>query len=157
MTDIACCLGRVVTIAWAVSLFCSVAAHAQSESFTRDCQQWIDRKGYSTDYIEQKIGKRQPGLAGAWRGNVSVEDVQTGDVALLRLKQPGAQHAAFVEEIRRGPDGTVRALRLSEWNWGPLTFERCLITKTFGQLAPERWIELTAVAQVWRPNLPLRD
>lgn len=157
MTDIGRCLGRSVAVAWAVSLPWSAAAHAQSESFKRDCQQWIDKKGYSTDYIEQKIGKRQPGLAGAWRGNISVEDVQPGDVVLLRLERPGAQHAAFVEEVRRGPDGAVRALHLSEWNWGRATDERCLVSETFGRLAPRRWIDLAAVAQVWRPDLPLRD
>jgi hypothetical protein len=75
------------------------------------------KKGYSTDYIEQKIGKRQPGLASEWRGNASVSHVQTGDAILIRLPVPGAQHAALAEEVRRNADGTVTEIRLSEWNW----------------------------------------
>jgi len=42
-----------------------------------------------------------------WRGNVSVQDVQPGDVMLIRLRAPGAMHAALVDEIRRNADGTI--------------------------------------------------
>ena len=42
-------------------------ALAQSDFATR-CKQWIDKKGYSTDYIEHKTGKRQPGLGPRWKG-----------------------------------------------------------------------------------------
>jgi len=132
----------------------STAAHAQSANFLKDCQQWIDKKGYSSDYIEQKLGKRQWGLPGSWRGNVAVRDVQAGDVVLIALTAAGAQHAAYVEEVRRNPDGAVNGIRISEWNWGPMTNARCLITENFGKLAPERWIDAGSVAAVWRPSLP---
>jgi hypothetical protein len=154
MTD-ASSIGRGIALACAVSALWCASAHAQSTSFLRDCQAWIEKKGYSTDYIEQKVGKRQPGLASAWKGNIAVKDVQPGDVVLVRLNRPGAQHAAFVEEVRKDPDGAVSSLRLSEWNWGRATDERCLVSETFGRLAPPRWIDLAAVAQVWRPDLPL--
>jgi hypothetical protein len=133
----------------------AAAGHAQSAAFLRDCQSWIDKKGYSADYIEQKTGKRQQGMAGAWKGNVAVKDVQPGDVALIRLGRGGAQHAAYVEEVRKGPDGTVTSVRLSEWNWGRTTDDRCLVTETFGRLAPPRWVDLAAIGEVWRPELPL--
>ena len=136
-------------------LLWSSSAPAQSPSFSRDCQSWIDRKGYSTEYIEQKTGKRQPGLAGSWRGNVPVKEVQPGDVALQRLHAPGAMHAALVEEVRRDGAGAIAAVRVSEWNWGKVTDARCLITENFGQLSPSRWIALNDIALVWRTSLPL--
>ncbi len=148
-----------VAAACAMNLLGTVLVHAQSASFIRDCQKWIDQKGYSTDYIEQKLGKRQPGMASSWRGNILVENVQPGDVVLLGFRRPDgseSRHAAFVEEARWSADGAVSRLRLSEWNWGRMTDKRCLVTVTYGRLAPERWIELSAVAQVWRPSLPLR-
>lgn len=140
-----------------LSLLWSATVHAQLASFIRDCQQWIDMKGYSTDYIEQKTGKRQPALAGSWRGNVPVLEVQSGDVVLIALRTPGAQHVAFVEEVRRNADGTVNAIRLTEWNWGRTTDKRCLVTENFGRLAPGRWVEFGVVAQVWRPSRPLSE
>src|SRR5437870_6482026 len=99
-----------------MGFLCSPLAHAQSPNFIKDCQHWIDKKGYSTDYIEQKTGKRQPGLASEWRGNVSVQDVQPGEVVLIRLRAPEAMHAALVDEIRRNADGTISGIRISEWN-----------------------------------------
>ncbi len=157
MRSIVYFLARGITVSWAISLLWSATVYAQSASFIRDCQEWIDKKGYSTDYIEHKIGKRQRGLASSWRGNVPVREVQAGDVVLIALGTPGAQHAAFAEEVRRNTDGTVSAIRLSEWNWGRTTNGRCLVTENFGRLAPERWIALNSVAQVWRPNLPLSE
>jgi hypothetical protein len=126
--------------------------HAQSQDFIQDCRAYIDRKGYSSDYIEQKVGKRQRGLPSRWRGNVPVAQVQAGDVVLIALRQPGAQHAAYVEEVRKDADGSVQSLRLSEWNWGRMVDQRCFVTENFGRLAPERWIPLSAVAGVWRPS-----
>ena len=90
MSGIVSYLGRSITVAWVTSLLGSNPVHAQSASFIRDCQKWIDKKGYSTDYIEQKTGKRQSGLASSWRGNVRVQGIQPGDVVLVRLRVPGA-------------------------------------------------------------------
>ena len=80
-----------------VLLLLSALLYAQSPSFIKDCQHWIDKKRYSTDYIEQKTGKRQPSLASEWRVNVSVQDVQPGDVVLIRLRAPGpcTQHSSM--------------------------------------------------------------
>ena len=82
-------------------LLCSALLHAQSPAFIKACQNWIDKKGYSTDYIEQKTGTRQPGLASEWRGNVQVEDLQPGDVILIHLSVAGAMHAALADEVRQ--------------------------------------------------------
>jgi len=90
-----------------------------------------------------------------WRGNVSVQDVQPGDVMLIRLRAPGAMHAALVDEIRRNADGTISGIRISEWNWGPMTDQRCLVTEHFGRLSPPRSITLDTIALLWRPSLPL--
>ena len=149
------CLG--VVLACAMDVLCSPLAHAQSPNFIKACQSWIDKKDYSTDYIEQKNGKRQPGLASEWRGNIPVEDVQPGDVILIRLPVAGAMHAALADEVRRNADGSVSEIRLSEWNWGKMTDQRCLITENFGKLSPTRWITRDAIAQVWRTSLPLKQ
>ena len=124
---------------------------AQSPKFLEECRRWIDQKGYSTDYIEQKTGKRQPGLAGSWRGNTRLDEIQAGDVELVRLRAPGAMHAAIAEEIKKNPDGTVASVRVSEWNWGPMKDQRCLVTENFGRLASGRWIQAPDIAEVWRP------
>ncbi len=141
----------------AIVFLCASLVLAQSPSFTRACQKWIDQKGYSTDYIEQKTGKRQPGLASEWRGNVAAQDAQPGDVLLIRISADGAQHAALVEQVRKNSDGTVNQMRVSEWNWGEMTDQRCFITENFGKLAPARWVNAASVAYVWRPTLPLQQ
>jgi hypothetical protein len=141
-----------------VVALCGCAAHAraQSPAFLRDCAAWIAKKGYSTDYIESRVGRAQPGMAASWRGNVPREAVQPGDVVLIPLSAPGAQHAAYVEEVRRAADGSVERMRVSEWNWGRMSEPRCLVTENFGRLAPQRWIDPAAVAHVWRPGEPMR-
>ena len=134
----------------------ALAQPTGNQRFQRDCQRWIEQKGYSTDYIEQKLGKRQPGLAGSWRGNVTLAEVAPGDVALIRFSTPGALHAALVERVRRNDAGQPVALQVSEWNWGKIVEPRCLVTENFGRLAPTRWAAVDSVAHVWRPDLPLQ-
>jgi len=148
-------LVRDAVVAAVASLLWLGTSEAQSASFIADCQRWIAQKGYSTDYIEQKTGKRQAGLAGSWRGNVPVGNVEPGDVVLIRLGAPGAMHSALVEELRRNPGGAVSAVRVSEWNWGKTTDRRCLVTENFGRLGPGRWVEVDTIAHVWRPSQPL--
>jgi hypothetical protein len=146
---------RVLAGAWlGLGLGLAPVVEAQSPSFQRDCAAWIEKKGYSTDYVEQKVGARQPGLASEWQGNLPVAEVAPGDVVLVKLRAPGAAHAAVVEEVRRDAEGAVSDLRLSEWNWGRLTDPRCLVTENFGRLSPSRWIAPEAVAAVWRPGRP---
>ena len=148
-----------VTRSFTLAIVCGLvllplfSAHGQSAAFTRACQKWIEQKGYSTDYIEQKTGSRQPGLASEWRGNVPVQSVQPGDVILIKLNRD-AMHAALVEELRTTNAG-ISGVRVSEWNWGRLTDSRCLITENFGK-ANDRWLTADSIAYVWRPSLPLK-
>ena len=87
---------------------------------------WIEKHGYSTDYIKQKVGKRQFGTAENWRGNVDVKDVQPGDVVLTRLRDNDkSMRASYVEEVRRNADGSPGAVLVSEWNEGRYTDQRC--------------------------------
>lgn len=153
--NVARCLCASLPAVGAAFLLSSGIAHAQSPGFMRDCQSWIEKKGYSVDYIEQKLGKRQPGFATMWRGNVPLKDVQPGDVLLIHFSAPGALHAALVEEVRRLADGTVEGIRVSEWNWGRMVDRRCFVTENFGRPAPPRWVDPEAVEAVWRPSLPL--
>jgi hypothetical protein len=142
-TASACILGLVLTTFG--------VARAQSPAFTRACQKWIDQKGYSTDYIEHKSGKRQPGLASEWKGNVAVESVRPGDVVLIKLPRD-AMHAACVEEVRSANGSAT--VRISESNRGRMTDRRCLVTENFGKTR-ERLIPRDSIAYVWRPGLPL--
>ena len=61
-------------------------ALAQNEPFAVRCKQWIEKKGYSLDYIEQRTGKRQPGQPPSWKGNVKPEAVQVGDVVISSVQ-----------------------------------------------------------------------
>ncbi len=134
----------------------AAAAAAQEFNFQRDCAPWIEKRGYSTDYIEQKVGKRQPGTADGWRGNVAAKDVQPGDVVLTLIREKGrSMRASYVEDVRRNADGSPGAVFVSEWNMGRYIDERCFVTDHFGMLSPPRPITIDAVVRVWRPSLPL--
>ena len=136
----------------AIGVTTVTVAHAQSDRFQRDCANWIEQKGYSTDYVEQRTGKRQPGLANGWRGNREVQDIEPGDVVLVTLRAANAKHAAVAEEIARDRSNRVVRVRVSEWNWGKTTDTRCLVTENFGKLARPRWIPAEEIAAVWHPE-----
>jgi|SRR5450755_1515679 hypothetical protein len=140
----------------ALLCFTAAAAAVQEFNFQRDCALWIEKHGYSTDYIRQKVGKRQPGTADAWRGNVAVKDVQPGDVVLTLIREKGrSMRASYVEDVRRNADGSPGAVFVSEWNEGRYIDERCFVTDHFGLLSPPRPITIPAIVRVWRPSLPL--
>jgi hypothetical protein len=130
--------------------------HAQPVDFDRDCAQWIDKKGYSTDYIKLKTGKRQKGAAVNWRANVEPKDVQPGDVVISYIREKGRNmRVAYVEEVRRGADGSAASVIVSEWNVGKYIDERCFVTDHFGRLAESRPMPIESINKVWRPSLPL--
>ena len=120
-----------------------------------ECKEWVDKKGYSVDYIELRTGKRQEGMAREWRGNVELGEVQPGDVVMEWLKAGNGQRAEFVEEIKRDAAGKPTAVRVSEWNLGKMVNERCHVTEDFGRLSKPRWIAMDLVLRVWRPSLLL--
>jgi|SRR5664279_894455 len=135
---------------------CAVAASAAEPfDFQRDCAQWIEKHGYSSDYIKLKVGKRQRGVPETWTGNVEPKDVQVGDVVISYIREKGRNsRAAYVEDVRRNFSGEAAAVFVSEWNMGPYIDERCFVTTRFGVIS-QNVIGIDAVVRVWRPSLPL--
>ena len=134
----------------------SVHAQGTGSRGGHDCSQWLDRKGYSADYIQLKAGKRQRGLADSWRGNVDPQQVEPGDVALTPIRDhEGRLHASYVEEVRRNTDGNVSAVIVTEWNLGKYVDEACLATDHFGRDSGKRPVPIDLVVRVWRPSLPV--
>lgn len=134
-------------------VFCATAG---AQSFPERCKSWIEKKGYSTDYIETKAGKRQPGFAPQWKGNVEPADVQVGDVAFSYVpSSTTAQRVAMIDEVIRESDGKASAVIYSEWNQGTRFTDRdCLITDKFGLPTSGR-LPVAAILRVWRPGPPL--
>ncbi len=132
------------------------AAPAQEFDFRRDCAKWVEKHGYSADYIKLKVGKRQAGPLDDWRGNVATPDVQPGDVVITHIRPKArGMRASYVEEVKRNADGSVGAVVVSEWNEGKFIDERCNVTDHFGMLSPQRPIPIDTIVRVWRPGLPL--
>jgi len=132
-------------------------AQTAREPFAVRCKQWIDKKGYSLDYIEQRTGKRQEGQPPTWKGNVKPEAVQVGDVVIAQVAgDVAAQRVAYVEEVSAGSDGLAYAVFVTEWNQGRQMLDRdCLVTNLFGQTGSKLRVPLNTVLRVWRPSLPL--
>jgi len=146
------------TVAAIAASSCIVASSASAQGAgAKDCSEWVAKKGYSVDYIQLKTGKRQRGLAETWRGNVEPKDVQPGDVVLTPIRDKGRRlHASYVEEVRRGDDGSAVAVVATDWNrLGKYVDEACLVTDHFGRDAPLRTIAIESVVRVWRPSLPV--
>ncbi|MEP7302272.1 MAG: hypothetical protein ABI699_12145 [Caldimonas sp.] len=147
--------GALVALALAVAGW-PVHARAQEFDLQRDCAQWVEKHGYSADYIKLKVGRRQRGMVETWRGNVEPKDVQPADVVLTTIRHKSSgMRASYVEEVRRTADGSAATVLVSEWNVGPFIDERCNVTEHFGRLSPPRPIPIEAVVRVWRPSLPL--
>jgi len=139
------------------SLFAAATATAQGAG-AKDCSEWVAKKGYSVDYIRLKTGKRQRGMADAWRGNVEAKDVQPGDVVMTPIRDKGKRlHTSYVEEVRRNDDGAVVAVVVTDWNrlGNKYVDEACLVTDHFGRDSGPRAIGIESVVRVWRPSLPV--
>ncbi|MDB5825881.1 MAG: hypothetical protein JWQ73_101 [Variovorax sp.] len=143
------------------ALMCGTASgplHAQDAfDFNRDCAKWLEQKGYSTDYIQQKVGARQRGFAQHWQGNVEPKDVQPGDVVIAFVGHKGKNmRVAYVEDVRRDADGNSGAVFVTEWNQGKYTDERCFVTDHFGRLSESKPLTIGTIDRVWRPSLPIK-
>ena len=140
---------------WLLPLSLALCASASAQTFAEKCKSWIDKKGYSSDYIESKAGKRQPGLAPQWKGNVDPGDVQVGDVLFTYVpNSTTAQRVALVDEVET-KDGKAIAVIYSEWNQGTRFTDRdCLVTDKFGLPTSGR-LPVAAILRVWRPSVPL--
>ena len=139
-----------------LALCAGASSNVNAQTFAEKCKGWIEKKGYSTDYIESKTGKRQPGLAPQWTGNVEPEAVQVGDVVFGYVSGDGkAQRVALVDEVEQ-KDGKPVAVIYSEWNQGSRYTDRdCFITDKFGLPTSGR-LPVPAILRVWRPSLPLK-
>ncbi|MDP1535993.1 MAG: hypothetical protein Q8L95_02275 [Burkholderiales bacterium] len=144
---------KVFTVLALCSALCTSAS---AQTFAEKCKSWIDKKGYSTDYIETKTGKRQPGLAPQWKGNIEPADVQVGDVVFTYVpNSTTAQRVAMVDEVEL-KDGKAIAVIYSEWNQGNRFTDRdCLVTDKFGLPTSGR-LPVAAILRAWRPSLPLQ-
>ncbi len=112
------------------------------------CAQYCG-SGYCTDYIFYRLGVKQQGNAKDWSGNISADQVRSGDVAIFDFGEWG--HVAVIESVN-GDEITI-----SEWNWGvkstnPIE-QSCGVTVEFGQLhSPFRTISKSTATRFWRPD-----
>jgi hypothetical protein len=123
-----------------------------SARFMRECGQWVEKKGYSVDYLEQRTGVRPSGnMAGDMRSNLDTKDVQPGDVVFLATNDAGGQRAEVVDEVIRGADGNIEALKTSSMNIGKMVEPGCNITENFGKVVQRR-VAFDRVQRAWRPE-----
>lgn len=129
-----------------------------SPEFLERCKSWIERKGFPVDYIEQKTGKRQPGFAVDWKGNVKPDDARAGDVAIIRRTYPDGrtgEAAGYIESVEAPVGGSGAFVTVSAMGRGGKWVDReCHVSDTFGRVVQER-VSLSSVVRVWRPSLPL--
>lgn len=136
----------------------ALCATASAQSFAEKCKDYVEKKGYSADYIESKTGKRQPGPAARWKSNIELSDLKVGDVVFAYLRDAGgnAQRVAMVDEVIAGADGKATAVIISEWNFGKrFTDKDCFVTDKFGLPTSTRE-PVAAILRAWRPSLPLQ-
>lgn len=139
---------------WAVVLWALLPtlAWAQANSgFVNRCAEWIAKKGYSVDYIEQRTGQRPRGnMAADWRANLEPADVKPGDVVFLSSGNTG-QRAEVVDEVLRDATGAIAEVKTSSMNHGKMLEPSCQITENFGKVT-QRVVKFTAVMRAWRPD-----
>jgi len=127
---------------------------ADNTKWTRDCAEWIDKKGYSVDYIEQRTGQRPAGtMARDWRPNLEAKDAVPDDVVFLRVDSADGQgqRVEVVDEVVKAPDGTVRAFKTSSMNIGKMVEPKCHVTENFGKVR-KRTVAFDRVLGAWRPE-----
>lgn len=127
----------------------AVLAQTESERAAR-CADWIAKKGYSRDYIEQRLGTRPPSR-NRWHDNIRPDELQIGDVVAVTL-WPG--HVALVEEIVRDHEGKPQRMRVSSFNYGHgqgWIDRSCDVTVKFG-VETSHWISLADAVGYWRPK-----
>ncbi len=127
-------------------------AWSQANSgFVNRCAEWVAKKGYSTDYIEQRTGQRPRGnMAGDWRANLEPKDVKPGDVVFISTGGTG-QRAEVVDEVIRNAEGQITELKVSSMNIGKMVEPSCQITENFGKVT-QRNLRFELVLRAWRPD-----
>ena len=114
-----------------------------------DCSRYFGR-GYCTDYVALRIGKRQRGDAGSWQANRSSNQGQPGDVFIQHIGNFG--HVGVIERVLYRPYTAIpAAYEVSEMNYGPIWVDsRCAVTNNFGRVT-RRIVPVSAVAGIWHP------
>lgn len=133
-------LARAMLLIFLLTVFGSALAQISPE-----CTKYLG-KGFSTDYIKQRIGQVLPGNPIKWTGNINLNQVQPGDVAIFNIGSAG--HVAFVEKVLH-KDGQPVSIYISEMNWGPLG--NCDRSDNFN-VVTYRTVGIQKVARVWRPT-----
>ena len=133
-----------------------VHAHAADHSkWQRDCAEWIQKKGYSVDYIEERTGQRPGGtMARDWMPNLESKDARANDVVFLRVDSADGQgqRVEVVDEVvLNAGDGSVRAIKTSSMNIGKMVEPKCHITENFGKVR-KRTVTIDRVIGAWRPE-----
>ena len=126
-----------------------LAAQEEADFATR-CASWVAKKGYSRDYIYQRIGSLPPARA-KWVSNIRPEELQVGDVVMLTL-WPG--HVGLVDEIARDANGGIERLKVSSFNYGRgqgWLDRSCDVTVKFG-IEVNMWVLLSETTGYWRPR-----
>lgn len=124
----------------------------QQQQVADPCANYYGR-GYCTDYIQERIGRKPSGDAGTWSGNTPIASIRAGDIAIFAVGTSG--HVAYVEEVITDKStGRPVQIRISEKNWGAVLSgqenQRCIITSNFGKIGM-RTVPISSVAKVWRP------
>ncbi len=151
-----------MVLAWLLSMLCLSAAtwprtsHAQEGKFEADCAKWIEKQGYTRNYIATRVENLQQGSPTQWRGNVEPSQVQVGDIVVVRLRvAPEGLKAGYVESVIRNANGVAARTEVSAWNWGGGFIDRpCFVTKEFGVRSVNP-VQVSEIVRVWRPSLPL--
>jgi len=132
------------------------AAAAEGSKWMRDCSEWIEKKGYSVDYVEQRTGVRPNGnMARDWVYNLAPKDAGPNDVVFLRVESTDnkAQRVEVVDEVIRAADGSITAFKTSSMNIGKMVEPACRITENFGKVR-RRTVAFDQVIGAWRAPKP---
>ncbi|MGH8619286.1 MAG: hypothetical protein ACREUW_16470 [Burkholderiales bacterium] len=134
-------------------LFFGLPLHALAQDeadFSARCASWVAKKGYSRDYVYQRVRSLPPPRA-RWVDNIRPEELQTGDVVMTTL-WPG--HLGVVDEIGRDAAGAIERIRVSSFNYsgGQGWIDRgCNVTLKFG-MEVSTWITPAEASGYWRPK-----
>jgi hypothetical protein len=129
---------------------------ADGNKWMRDCSEWVEKKGYSVDYIEQRVGVRpNANMARDWVPNLDPKDATRDDVVFLRIEAADgrAQRVEVVDEVVRADDGSIRAFKTSSMNIGKMVEPKCHITENFGKVR-RRTVSFEQVIGAWRSAKP---
>jgi len=132
------------------------AVAVEGAKWMRDCSQWIEKKGYSVDYIEQRVGVRpNANMARDWVHNLAPRDAGPNDVVFLRVDSTDnkAQRVEVVDEVIRAADGSITAFKTSSMNTGKMVEPYCRVTENFGKVR-RRTVAFDQVIGAWRPAKP---